>query len=135
MRAYMGRSSVIEFENGDSQPISAIFSHTVDEPFFEIGRQSPFSSNASNRSSEIGRRSPFSLEASVLGPVDRRGRAHGAKAIEQTDDEEDEAFVGKTDMVIFECAVFEAAAHVQVAAGADDVGCEGFGRPDGGRCQ
>ena len=68
----------------------------------------------------------------VLGPVDGGGGAHGAKAIEQTDDEEDEAFVGGADMVIFECAVLQTAADVEIAAGAAEVDCEGIGSPDRG---
>ena len=102
-------------ENGDSQPISASFSKTVDDPFFEIGRQSP-----------------FSLEASVLGPVDGGGGAHGAEAIEKANDEEDQTVVGGTDVIVFESSMFQAATNIQIVTRAAEVGGEGADGPDGG---
>ena len=70
---------------------------------------------------------------SVLRPVDGGGGAHGSEAVEQTDDEKDQAVMGGADAIVFKGAVLQAAADVQVATGAENVGGEGGSSPHGGR--
>jgi hypothetical protein len=54
------------------------------------------------------------LESTVLRPVDGGGGAHGAEAIEQTNDEEDQTLVWFADAIAFEGSVFQTASQVEL---------------------
>jgi|SRR5579872_2194620 len=68
---------------------------------------------------------------SVFGPVDRGGGAHSAEAVEETEQEENEALAWRADGLAFKRSVLQTTTDIELVAPAE-VGGESAGGPDGG---